>query len=102
QGFGLLRLSDSWQRLVRSYLARCTLTAIMEWISVKERLPEKKGMRVLVVGDRWNNPYITIGEWGNDEWDIDRLDRLCGLSAEKVTHGMPLPEPPAREEPSMT
>lgn len=66
----------------------------MEWISVKERLPEKKGMRVLIVCDYRTGPYIAIGEWGNDEWDIDRLDRVYGLSAEQVTHWMPLPEPP--------
>jgi hypothetical protein len=70
----------------------------MEWISVKERLPEKKGMRILIVCDLRSGPYITIGEWGNDEWDIDRPDRLYGLSAESVTYWMPLPEPPNKEK----
>ena len=68
---------------------------VNEWISVKDRLPEKSG-RYIVFGLGWNNEkkmstllfgtktneWIATGAW--KDW--------------KVTHWMPLPEPPEVEE----
>jgi len=57
----------------------------MEWISVKDRLPED-GEDVLFYYD-----YISIG-WYEDEWFYDSEDKF---SAElDITHWMPLPESP--------
>ena len=70
---------------------------IQKWIPVTERLPENRD-DVLVCRTWWNetrNPHIG---WYNDvsqEWQILDSDGYypCG----KVTHWMPLPEPPKGE-----
>ena len=56
-----------------------------EWISVKERLPEEK-QRVIVRCERIGTSvgWILWGEWMTD----------IGPSAGKITHWMPLPDPP--------
>ena len=75
----------------------------MEWISVKDRLPEE-GVEVLI----YCNPDIvqavfSVGYWKgsfdvtdymNDGFVPDR--RICkqGSDYDYVTHWMPLPEPP--------
>ena len=58
------------------------------WISVKDRLPDEK-QRVLV---RCKTVGTTVGWrlWG--EWMTD-----LGDGGSKVTHWMPLPEPPEKE-----
>lgn len=58
------------------------------WISVKDRLPDEK-QRVLV---RCKTVGTTVGWrlWG--EWMTD-----LGAGGSKVTHWMPLPEPPEKE-----
>lgn len=59
--------------------------SMSEWISVKERLPEEK-QRVIVRCERIGTSvgWILWGEWMTD----------IGPSAGKITHWMPLPEPP--------
>lgn len=69
----------------------------MEWISVKERLPETKNTSFLIVGDYGRSPHITIAIWGDDGWEVDRDDRLCGLYPNFISHWMPLPETPTLE-----
>lgn len=63
-----------------------------EWISVKDRLP-LKGNPVIVFSRYWSaNPFIARlrhGEW-EGESILSRPD--------SVTHWMPLPAPPDREE----
>ena len=56
-----------------------------KWISVKERLPEEK-QRVIVRCERIGTSvgWILWGEWMTD----------IGPSAGKITHWMPLPDPP--------
>ena len=67
-----------------------TLTPPNEWVSVEERLPEEK-QRVIV---RCECVGTSVGWilWGNWMTDI-------GPGAGKVTHWMPLPEPPDRRPP---
>ena len=65
------------------------LAKVPKWISVKERLP-RYGERVLVTNDGsvWE-AYLSIShKWVRQEF----------VWAAKVTHWMPLPEPPKEEE----
>lgn len=61
----------------------------MRWISVEERLPEEK-QRVIVRCERVGTSVGWI-LWGNWMTDI-------GPGAGKVTHWMPLPQPPKEEK----
>ena len=65
-----------------------TLTPQNEWVSVEERLPEDK-QRVIV---RCEHVGTSVGWilWGNWMTDI-------GPGAGKVTHWMPLPAPPGKD-----
>ena len=65
-----------------------TLTPANEWVSVEERLPEEK-QRVIVRCERVGTSVGWI-LWGN--WMAD-----IGPDAGKVTHWMPLPDPPGKE-----
>lgn len=69
--------------------AQPTLTPPNEWVSVEERLPKEK-QRVIVRCERVGTSVGWI-LWGN--WMAD-----IGPDAGKVTHWMPLPEPPAKED----
>jgi hypothetical protein len=63
----------------------------MNWLSVKDRLPDKD-CRTLVTDGR----HVTVADWIQDEgWLLDRDDRNVGVTADRLTHWMPLPEPPA-------
>lgn len=67
----------------------------MKWISVKDRLPEEKGMYLVTYRPCiWDNilPGIRVGTdsfRGGTTWSKKKY--------QKVTHWMPLPEP-AKEE----
>ena len=88
----------------------------MEWISVKDQLPEKKGMYLCCVKgfedseccDGWYY-YMDFVEFGKQTEGIDFYeDRIVhrlskkrsfkcntgGYASKKVTHWMPLPERP--------
>ena len=71
----------------------------MKWISVKDRLPERRlphfpeqSYRVLVA--RGMRPEMSIYRFDYQGWfhPDDSLLELCG-----VTHWMPLPDPPNGE-----
>lgn len=63
------------------------LKAGPEWISVKDRLPESEGDYLCAFDDG----YVSSAEWIDGEWDL-------WVDSGKVTHWMPLPEPPAQDE----
>lgn len=62
----------------------------MNWISVKDGLPEKPG-RFLI--------YSDLGNDSSRIWVTQFLDKAQGfLFAYHVTHWMPLPEPPKEDK----
>lgn len=69
---------------------KTTPTPPNEWVSVDEKLPKEK-QRVIVRCERVGTSVGWI-LWGN--WMAD-----IGPNAGKVTHWMPLPEPPYRRPP---
>ena len=66
----------------------------MMWIKVKDRLPDKDCIALVTDGQ-----HVTLGDWTrNDGWMLSREDRAFGITADSVTHWMPLPEPPQKEQ----
>lgn len=64
----------------------------LKWISIKERLPAD-GQRVILINEK--SPSITLqGIYKKDETP-DTI-RVLGFGIGKVTHWMPLPEPPIK------
>lgn len=59
-----------------------------EWISVKERLPERFEP-VLVCREKNGSPYVEQGHKDVGEWW-----KVYGTRTKHITHWMPLPEPP--------
>lgn len=63
------------------------------WISVEERLPED-GQPVIVFAthtDKWSGHWHAVME---DCWCCGGWDANCDTDIHKVTHWMPMPEPP--------
>lgn len=82
----------------RELLARFQ-AQIPRWISVEERLPEE-GCWVLCWYKRWDNSsWHTVGRINpfDGGWELDVGHGLENKN--KVTHWMPLPEPPKEEKP---
>ena len=59
-----------------------------QWISVKDRLPEEIGVYA-TLSKTYNIRYYECLNWTGNAWD-------CSFGA-KITHWMPLPEPPEGE-----
>lgn len=69
----------------------------MEWISVKDRLPEKNSC-ILVTFEDQGICQAFYKYWDDLDWSFPSFD--CDLftwDKEKITHWMPLPEPPKDE-----
>ena len=77
----------------------------MNWISVKDRLPEEDGIYIVYANDEgcsygegiWYDRVVTCAEWAFNDWiwyEGSHEYSLCGI----VTHWMPLPEPPEEED----
>ena len=78
------------------YLADCLISngvTVQEWISVKERLPQEKVNCIVHYKHAYcdNDDYWAIGMcfYDGEKFRVD--------PAYKVTHWMPLPEPPKGE-----
>lgn len=68
----------------------------MEWISVKDRLPEK-AKRVQVASRKLKRAraFVEIASW-HKSWSGEKTwyDESVGCMDPQPTHWMPLPEPP--------
>lgn len=66
----------------------------MKWISSKERLPESS-MSAVVTDGR----LVAMADWyvKDQRFYVGRDDLL--LSSDRITHWMPLPEPPTPQQP---
>lgn len=64
----------------------------MEWISVKERLPEKD--EEVIVAALF---YETIASYNGETWSIDPYDGKKGISQKNITHWKPLAKSPDKE-----
>ena len=61
---------------------------VQEWISVKDRLPEKDEIVIICTDEN----FIYAGELIGDTWFLDNDSWTA-----TVTHWMPMPEPPKGE-----
>lgn len=80
----------------------------MEWISVKDRLPEE-GQEVLVISRGWGEPLVYVGQYKRVESETSWLTGITSKASNwllwgwsyikepQVTHWMPLPKPPKEE-----
>jgi len=60
---------------------------------LKDRLPDKDCIAVVTGGQQ-----VTPSDWTvNDGRVLSREDREFGITANSVTHWVPLPEPPQKE-----
>jgi hypothetical protein len=66
---------------------------VMEWISVDDRLPEDYTW-VLCYGDSAISTCGYSKREGFNHWD---LKRAPGLNTDDITHWMPLPKPPMKQ-----
>ena len=69
------------------------MEGMMDWIDVKERLPEEDGQYLVYgIGLASRADHYANGQWWKQHgWQPDELKR-------KVTHWMPLPQPPDKGE----
>lgn len=65
-----------------------------EWISVKDRLPERKQM---VLGYTPCDGFMFVGIYNGVGWNIITAMRSTKCMTKTVTHWMQLPEPPKGE-----
>ena len=84
---------------VASYLIAHGVT-VQEWISVDERLPEND---VMVIGYTPCDGFMFVGYYHEEpkyDWKVWRIVtamRSTKVMKKKVTHWMPLPQPPKGE-----
>lgn len=84
----------------------------MDWISVKDRLPEC-GEKVLLIAHGWEDTTVYIGRLEHMNPETSWLTGITSKESEWciqgwsylrepiVTHWMPLPEPPKEDERSV-
>ena len=83
---------------------------VQEWISVKDRLPEKDGAYLVTTNSFGDRQSVKLRWFAKDGENVDAYDLAgqkdvwylydieCGyVSIKTVTHWMPLPQPPKGE-----
>ena len=74
-----------------------------KWISVKDRLPDRKGLEsdeieyviVCESSPYWQGCNVSICGFGIDGWS--KFDNFGLIDSDNITHWMPLPKPPEGE-----
>ena len=86
---------DSCLELIADHLITNGVT-VQEWISVKDRQPNNKGCYLLTV-KHWfdGEPVVREACWNGKDW-FSCDDRRYKITP-RVTHWMPLPNPPKGE-----
>lgn len=72
-----------------------TLTPQNEWVSVEERLPRVGGNYICAVQDKNGGTWTIPAEWN---LEMKTWFGAFGEIKNKVTHWMPLPAPPGKED----
>ena len=88
-----------------------TTDIVQEWISVKDKLPEKDGAYLVTTNSFGDRQSVKLRWFAKDGENVDAYDLAgqkdvwylydieCGyVSIKTVTHWMPLPEPPKKEK----
>lgn len=70
------------------------LAKVPKWISIQERLPQD-GQKIVMINEKY--PSITLQGIYKADKTPDTI-RVLGFGIGKVTHWMPLPEPPKEGE----
>ena len=91
---------------IAAYLITNGVT-VQEWISVKDRLPEKDGAYLVTTNSFGDRQSVKLRWFAKDGENVDAYDLAgqkdvwylydieCGyVSIDSVTHWMPLPDPP--------
>ncbi len=68
------------------------MKTVIEWHSVKDRLPENKALYIVYLINDYSEKIITVRPWFGDELKFKRYRYLT----EKVTHWAFLPKPPRK------
>ena len=100
---------DSCLELIADHLIQNGVT-VQEWISVKDRLPEKDGAYLVTTNSFGDRQSVKLRWFAKDGENVDAYDLAgqkdvwylydieCGyVSINSVTHWMPLPHPPKKE-----
>jgi hypothetical protein len=73
------------------------LVTPMEWISIKDRLPEQnQNVLIIDIHKRMATAIYSKEKecWDPGYFDCWDTDHCCGRELDETTHWMPLPEPP--------
>lgn len=70
-----------------------------QWISVKNKLPEYEKFVLVVTEGVIDIGRLSKNMWGKTQWKADSYDEYGDIEVLKdVTHWMPLPKEPSKEE----
>lgn len=84
--------TDSFTEYLADHLIAHGVT-VQEWVDVKDRLPEESGMYIVTANDG-HAQRVSFVQWQKK----NRMWNLTGArSYWRVTHWMPMPQPPEGE-----
>jgi len=89
-------VSDKWRKIQEAFQSSYSLKSAIDWIDVKDRLPEKAGRYIC----HKKNGLVCELYWQNKEPEL--IKSMCQfwyndiLQTSQVTHWRPLPPPPEK------